>query len=160
MAAEEKKKRRTEQMFARLRVFLDSEIRMTLAGNGLPGVPQAETKGDKLNTKAPESTKAAAKAKRPEKAAQEATQKTWAQKAATQSGGKVVDVRPTPMEKPERSRKPPKGNRLLVRLFPASKSRDVNAGVLKNKVNASLFDGKEIVKLAKATQTGFALTMV
>ncbi|PHH49893.1 Retrotransposon-derived protein PEG10 [Ceratocystis fimbriata CBS 114723] len=138
----------------------DSEIRMVLAGNGLPGVPQAETKGDKLNTKAPESTKAAAKAKRPEKAAQEATQKTWAQKAATQSGGKVVDVRPTPMEKPERSRKPPKGNRLLVRLFPGSKSRDVNAGVLKNKVNASLFGGKEIVKLAKATQTGFALTMV
>ncbi|KKF92137.1 hypothetical protein CFO_g5511 [Ceratocystis platani] len=157
--AEEKKKKRTEQMFARLRVFVNSEIRMVLAGNGLPGVPQAETKRDELNTKAPENTKGAAKAKRPDKAAQEASQKTWAQKAATQSGGKVVDVSPTPREKPERSRKPPQGNRLLVRLFPESKWRDVNAGVLKNKVNESLFDGKEVVKLAKTTNTGFALTM-
>ncbi|KAL5594583.1 hypothetical protein BROUX41_001504 [Berkeleyomyces rouxiae] len=86
----------------------------------------------------------------------------WANMAAAgTTSHQTFDVRgPRQANKPQqKTRATPPPNRLLVRLFEGSRWKNVNATIVRNKINMELFSGKEQVAQASSTATGFALLM-
>ncbi|KAL1891448.1 hypothetical protein Cpir12675_004958 [Ceratocystis pirilliformis] len=150
-------------------MVLDGAIQKTLAGSELPKAFQASaweqesegrTADRQKSTKAPKAPAATTGTATPGKSATEKVSRSWAQKTA-QAGkeGETIDVRPKQAPKAKPTRKAPQENRLLARLFPGSKWKEVNPAIVKSKVNKYLFEGKEVVTQAKTTQTGFAITL-
>ncbi|KAL2890009.1 RNA-directed DNA polymerase from mobile element jockey [Ceratocystis lukuohia] len=164
------------KIFSTLKAVLDGAIQKTLAGSELSTAFQdsaweqtnaGRTKNKPRDAKAPSQAPKEGKTPRttpettaPGKPDNRKETRSWAQKTALAGQeGETVDVRSKQVPKARPVRKAPQANRLLARLFPESKWKEANPAIVKTKINNDLFEGKEVVTLAKITQTGFAITL-
>ncbi|KKF93454.1 hypothetical protein CFO_g4215 [Ceratocystis platani] len=164
------------KIFSTLKAVLEGAIQKTLAGSELSTAFQdsaweqtnaGRTKNKPRDAKAPSQAPKEGKTPRttpettaPGKPDNRKETRSWAQKTALAGQeGETVDVRSKQVPKARPVRKAPQANRLLARLFPESKWKEANPAIVKTKINNDLFEGKEVVTLAKITQTGFAITL-
>ncbi|PHH49721.1 hypothetical protein CFIMG_006503RA [Ceratocystis fimbriata CBS 114723] len=164
------------KIFSTLKAVLDGAIQKTLAGSELSTAFQdsaweqtnaGRAKNKPRDAKAPSQAPKEGKTPRttpettaPGKPDNRKETRSWAQKTALAGQeGETVDVRSKQVPKARPVRKAPQANRLLARLFPESKWKEANPAIVKTKINNDLFEGKEVVTLAKITQTGFAITL-